>query len=166
MAQSLVNEVLNETWTHSCLQFEWFSVGYGFIYRLCSFFRTLISKNCKNEEENSRKIPNKKKNTWLKHLPQKEKVKEKKTNKRKIQNKEKNINKQQTKSNTTTEDIIPTRKQQHMKEKLTLRNTRYIYIGQNIQEQSTSSKKHFPIEKHNKKNHLINYYKQVKWPNY
>ena len=29
--QGLVNGVLTETWTHSCLKFEWFSVGYGFI---------------------------------------------------------------------------------------------------------------------------------------
>ena len=32
MAQGLVNGVLNETRTHLCLQFEWFSVGYG-LYR-------------------------------------------------------------------------------------------------------------------------------------
>ena len=38
MAQVNVNEVFNETWTHSCLQFEWFSVGYGFIYRSSSLF--------------------------------------------------------------------------------------------------------------------------------
>ena len=31
MAQGFVNEVLNETWTHLFLQFEWFSIGYGFI---------------------------------------------------------------------------------------------------------------------------------------
>ena len=31
MAQGLVNGVLNETLTHSCLNCEWFSVGYGFI---------------------------------------------------------------------------------------------------------------------------------------
>ena len=31
MAQGLVNGVLNETWNLSCLQFEWFSVAYGFI---------------------------------------------------------------------------------------------------------------------------------------
>ena len=47
IAHSLVNGVLNETWTHSCLQFEWFSVGYGFISRSSSlFFRvrfTLVS---------------------------------------------------------------------------------------------------------------------------
>ena len=34
MAQCLV---FNETWTHSCLQFEWFSVGYGFFYEGHSF---------------------------------------------------------------------------------------------------------------------------------
>ena len=38
MAHSLVNGVLNETWTHSCLQFDWFSVGYGFIQRSSSLF--------------------------------------------------------------------------------------------------------------------------------
>ena len=32
VAQSLVNGVLNDTWTHSCLQFEWFSVGLGGFY--------------------------------------------------------------------------------------------------------------------------------------
>ena len=30
MAQSLVNELLNEIWTYSCSQFECFSFGYGF----------------------------------------------------------------------------------------------------------------------------------------
>ena len=30
-AQGLVTEVLNETRTHSCLIFEWFSAGYSFI---------------------------------------------------------------------------------------------------------------------------------------
>ena len=28
ITEGLVNEVLNKTWTHSCLQFEGFSVGY------------------------------------------------------------------------------------------------------------------------------------------
>ena len=32
MIQGLVNGLLNETLTHSGLKFEWFSVGYGFIY--------------------------------------------------------------------------------------------------------------------------------------
>ena len=32
MAQGLDNGVLNETWTHLCLQFEWCSVGYGFLW--------------------------------------------------------------------------------------------------------------------------------------
>ena len=32
MAQGLVNGVLNETWTHLCLEFEWFLVGYNLIY--------------------------------------------------------------------------------------------------------------------------------------
>ena len=31
MAQGLVNGVLNDTRTHLCLQFEWFSVGYRFL---------------------------------------------------------------------------------------------------------------------------------------
>ena len=32
VAQGIVNRVLNETWTHSCFQFEWFSFGpVGFI---------------------------------------------------------------------------------------------------------------------------------------
>ena len=41
MAQGLVYGPFNETWTHSCLQFEWFSVGFGvlFLWRsLLSFF--------------------------------------------------------------------------------------------------------------------------------
>ena len=38
MAQGLINGVLNETWTHLCLQFEWFSVGYWFIWRFSSLF--------------------------------------------------------------------------------------------------------------------------------
>ena len=38
MTQGLVNRVLNETWTPSLLQFEWFSFGYGFILRSSSFF--------------------------------------------------------------------------------------------------------------------------------
>ena len=38
MAEGLVNGVLNETWTHSCLQFEWFSVGYRFIQRSFNLF--------------------------------------------------------------------------------------------------------------------------------
>ena len=38
MAQGLINGILNETWTHSCLQFEWFSDGYGFIWRSLLFF--------------------------------------------------------------------------------------------------------------------------------
>ena len=38
IAQNLVNGALNETWIHSCLQFEWFSVGNEFICRsLVSF---------------------------------------------------------------------------------------------------------------------------------
>ena len=58
-----------------------------------------------------------------------------KTNKKKQQ---KNINEQTANQNHSiaTEYIIPTHKQ-HMKEKSTLRNTRYIQIGQNIQEQAT-----------------------------
>ena len=39
VAQGLVNGVLNKTWTHSCLQFEWFLVGQaGFILGLISLF--------------------------------------------------------------------------------------------------------------------------------
>ena len=39
MAQGFVNGVFNETWTHSCLQFEWFSVGYGsFFMRVAPLF--------------------------------------------------------------------------------------------------------------------------------
>ena len=55
----------------------------------------------------------------------------------------KNLNKQTTnqKHNTPTENIIPTLKQQHVKEKLTHRNTRYIQIGKNIQEQAPHRKK-------------------------
>ena len=41
MAQGLVNGVFNESWTHSWLQFEWFSVGYGFLWR--SFFSFSLS---------------------------------------------------------------------------------------------------------------------------
>ena len=38
MAQGLGNGVFKETWTHSCLQFEWFWVGYIFLCRsLLSF---------------------------------------------------------------------------------------------------------------------------------
>ena len=33
MAQGLVIGVHNDTWTHLCLQFEWFSVGYEFLWR-------------------------------------------------------------------------------------------------------------------------------------
>ena len=56
-------------------------------------------------------------------------------------NPEKKTNKQTNeKHSTSTEDIIPTLKQHHMKERLTLRNTRYIQIGRNIQEQSTRKK--------------------------
>ena len=33
VAQGLMNGVLNETWTHSCLKFEWFSVDYKLILR-------------------------------------------------------------------------------------------------------------------------------------
>ena len=53
------------------------------------------------------------------------------------------------KRSTTTEDIIPTYEQQHIKEKLTSRNTRYIQIGPNNQEHSpppSIKKKHFPNE--------------------
>ena len=97
----------------------------------------------KKLQKGGRKILNKK-TSWLKNLPQKEeKEKEKNTNKRKIKKqKKKNINKRtHQKHNTATKDIIPTHKQQHIKEKLTLQNTRYIQIGQNIQEQATSKKK-------------------------
>ena len=38
VAQGLVNRVLKESWTHWCLQFEWFSFGYGFILRSSSLF--------------------------------------------------------------------------------------------------------------------------------
>ena len=38
MAQGLVNGIFNETWTHSCLQFEWFSVNYVVFYEIASFF--------------------------------------------------------------------------------------------------------------------------------
>ena len=38
MVQGLVNRVFNETWTHSCLQFEWFLVHYGFFVKVGPFF--------------------------------------------------------------------------------------------------------------------------------
>ena len=38
MTQSLVNGVFNEIGTHSWVQFEWFSVGYGFLWRSLLFF--------------------------------------------------------------------------------------------------------------------------------
>ena len=38
MPQGLGNGLLNETWTHLCLQLEWFSVVYGFIYGSSSLF--------------------------------------------------------------------------------------------------------------------------------
>ena len=38
MAQSLVNEVFNDTWIHSFLLFEWFSLGYGIFMKLGPFF--------------------------------------------------------------------------------------------------------------------------------
>ena len=38
MGQGFVNVVLNATWTHLCLQFEWSSVGYGFIQRSSFLF--------------------------------------------------------------------------------------------------------------------------------
>ena len=72
-----------------------------------------------------------------KPMPESEgKRKKKNTNQKKM----KTINKQTTKQkhNTPTEDIIPTHKQQHMIIKLTHQNTRYIQIGQTIQEQATS----------------------------
>ena len=77
-----------------------------------------------------------------KNLPQKEKENEKeKKNERKENEKHKQTINQ--KHNIPTENIIPTPKQQHMIEKLT--HTRYIQIGQNIQEQATlpaEKKKH------------------------
>ena len=72
-----------------------------------------------------------------------EDIKEKEKEKEKTMNKMKrNINKQTTnqKHRTTTEDMIPTHKQQNIKEKLTLQNTKYIYIAQTTQEQPTLSK--------------------------
>ena len=38
MSQGFVHGVLNETWTHSCLHFERFSVGYGFLWRSLLYF--------------------------------------------------------------------------------------------------------------------------------
>ena len=38
MAQGLVNELFNETWTHSCLQLEWFSVVMIFFMKVAFFF--------------------------------------------------------------------------------------------------------------------------------
>ena len=71
----------------------------------------------------------------------------KKRRKKKEKNSNKRKNKQTTnqKHNTPTQDIIPTHKQ-HIKEKLSLRNTRFIQIGQNTKEQSPPPpvKKHFP----------------------
>ena len=60
-----------------------------------------------------------------------------------------------------------THKQQCIKEKLMLQNTRYIQIGQNIQEPATSPSKKDTFQMKNiKKNPLINYYTIQKWPNY
>ena len=86
-----------------------------------------IYSNLQKEEEKSRKSP-RQKNTWLKDLPRKEKEKEKENKQQ--QKKQNNINKQTTnqKYSTTTEDIIPIHKQ-HIKERLTFLNTRYLQIG-------------------------------------
>ena len=39
VAQGLLNGVFNETWTHSCFLYKWFSFGQIYLYKgLCSFF--------------------------------------------------------------------------------------------------------------------------------
>ena len=108
------------------------------------FLKELQEKNCKKEEEKSRKILNKKKKHIAKNLPQKEKENGKKTNEKKMTN----INKQQTKNNTLTENIIPTHKQQHKRNI----NTPKYQIHTNQQKHPRTSnlprkKKHLPNER-------------------
>ena len=50
-----------------------------------------------------------------------------------------------------TEDIIPTHKQPHIKEKLTTWNTKYMQIGRNTLEESTYQYKKNELPNENKK---------------
>ena len=106
-----------------------------------SLVKEQSENKCKKEEEKPRKILNKK-ITWLKNLPQKKKKNEKEKEKNTNEKKMKNANKRTTnqKHNTLTENIIPPHKQ-HIKEKLTYQNTRYIQTDKNIQKQATPQKK-------------------------